>query len=97
MEKLKELISLCKGAVYIYININRDSYNTVAEELIYLKCTGVVIDSDIEKEMITRDSLIEVQAYPHTPIGSYSVFHYDIEKAIEESLRILKEEHLKNH
>ena len=29
--------------------------------------------------MVKRNTIVKVQAYPHTPIGCYVVYHYDID------------------
>ena len=33
--------------------------------------------------MKKSNTVVEIQAYPDTPIGSYRVIHYDIDKAID--------------
>lgn len=58
------------------------------EELDCLECPPELEDS-IRKTMIDTDTIIDLQFYPDTPIGSYSVYHYDIDMAIDEALECL--------
>ena len=54
------------------------------------------IELDIEKhtllEMIKRDEVVRVHFFPHTPVGSYTVYHYDIDLALDRCLSILRGE-----
>lgn len=90
MENLKELISICKASVGVSINDHKDFYESVeahipSEQREY-------IDPDIFNEMVKRDTIVRVQAYPDSPVGCYIVYHYDVEFAIYEMLRIIKEQ-----
>ena len=90
MEKLNKLIQKCKCGVYITINGHRDSYETVeghfkgnpnkTEDL-------EDVDNEIYEKMKKLDTIIEIQCYPRTPIGSFTVYHYDLELAIDEALK----------
>ena len=88
MNKLKELMSLCKCGVYVYINTHRDIYCSVASELADEK-SGM--DSVIYDKMIELDTIIHVQCFPDTPIGSYTVYHYDLDDAIDLAVKYVKE------
>jgi len=87
MNKLKELLSKSKASVSITVNQHRDYYQSVEkhieeqalidEELIH------EIGKEVYEEMKNTNTIIEIQAYPDTPIGSYRLFHYDIDKAID--------------
>lgn len=95
MEKLLDLISKCKGEVHILVNGHRSSYMTVREwwkEYSEYDRGVATLDKEILLEMVSRDSVVEVQFYPLTPIGSYTVYHYDLGTAIECALRILEED-----
>ena len=39
--------------------------------------------NEVYEEMKKNNTIVEIQAYPKTPIGSYRLFHYDIDKAID--------------
>lgn len=87
MSKLKKLISACKASVSININLHRDYYQSVEEyigeqSLIYEELIEE-IGKEVYEEMKKTNTIIEIQAYPDTPVGSYSIFHYDIEKALD--------------
>jgi hypothetical protein len=93
MEKLKELFELCAASVTITHNENRDMYQTVE---VYLKDEewkygeSLDIDPEIRKAMIEKNQMIAIRAYPKTPIGFYTVYHWDLEVAVNEMLDILK-------
>ena len=87
MEKFKELVKHCKCSVSITVNDHKDVYQTVQE---YLDTENYPdIEQDVLDEMIKRDTIVLLQAYPKTPIGFYRVYHYDIEKAVDLMLEFL--------
>jgi len=91
MNKLKGLLSRCKCGVFISVNEHRDYYETVEqklEEISCLECPPEITD-EIREKMISNDTVIHIQFYPDTPIGSYSIYHYDIDMAIDEALACL--------
>lgn len=92
MDKLKELLSKCKASVSITINEHRDYYQSVEkhieEQALMDACISIKgfideIGKEVYEEMKKTNTIIEIQAYPDTPIGSYRLFHYDIDKAID--------------
>lgn len=88
MRQLEELVSLCKCSVEISINDHKDCYESVEQ---YIKeDEREDIDNEVFSEMIKRDTIVRVQAYPHTPIGFYVIYHYDIEKAVEMAIDAVK-------
>ena len=88
MEKFKELISLCKASVSITVNSHKDYYETVEQ---YIKEEDKEdIEADVFAEMIRLDTVVCIQAYPHTPIGFYSIYHYDLETAIDLMFEAIK-------
>lgn len=92
MEKLNKLILRCKCGVHLTINQHRDYYETVEQ---YFKSNPITeedledIDKDIYEKMKELNTIIELQFYPDTPIGSYKIYHYDLEMVIEEALSSL--------
>jgi hypothetical protein len=94
MEKFKELVLLCKASVEISVNNNKDYYQTAKE---YIEGQSQMnkdiieeIGEDVYNEMIKRDIVVEIQAYPNTPIGSYKIYHYDIDMAMDEMLNTIR-------
>ncbi len=88
MEKLQKLLDKCKCGVHLTVNQHRDYYQT-AEEALKEK-EGYECPPEIEPEvraaMIDKNVIIDLQFYPHTPIGSYSIYHYDLDMALDEAL-----------
>ena len=93
MEKLQKLIEKCKGSVILYVNDHKNSYESVEELIDKLTCEGIPekIHEDIMKKMVETDTLIDLQFYPDTPIGSYTIYHYDLDMALDEALKIIEE------
>lgn len=90
-DKLAALLARCKCGVYITVNEHRDSYLTAERALD--DAMGYECPPEIEPEtrakMTETDTIVKVQFYPDTPIGSYSVWHYDLDAALLVSLGIL--------
>ncbi len=88
MEKLQKLLDKCKCGVYLTVNQHRNYYQT-AEEALKEK-EGYECPPEIEPEvraaMINKNVIIDLQFYPHTPIGSYNIYHYDLDMALDEAL-----------
>ena len=91
MEKFKELVSLCKGSIKISVNGNKDYYESIDE---YINEKDIEhIDKDIFKEMIKRNIVVKIQVYPHTPIGFFLIYHYDIDEAVNIALQAVKNDY----
>jgi len=88
MEKLQNLLDKSKCGVYLIVNQHRDCYQT-AEEALKEKegyeCPPE-INPEVRKAMIDKNIIIDLQFYPDTPIGSYSIYHYDLDMALDEAL-----------
>jgi len=94
MEKLKQLIALCKASVSIEVNKHRDYYESVEESLrdtCNWEDTRREIDNEVYAQMISRDTVVRIQFYPNTPVGFYLIYHYDLEKALDLALSVLEE------
>ncbi len=98
MKTFKDLLARCKCGVYLTVNAHRDYYESLP---VYVD--GVLSDGRLEpvddktlKEMIARDTFVELQFYPNTPISSYTVLHYDVELAIEAAFQCLRDENIIN-
>lgn len=92
MQALLELINRCKASVSVEVNLHRDSYQSVEE---YLDNTGQAKDIalDVLQEMAKRDTIVRIQFYPDTPIGSYTVYDSDLESAVIRCLSLLNAKH----
>jgi len=90
MKKLKELVALCKCSVTVSINDHKDYYETVKEHISEEEVED--IDKDVFDKMIEKDTIVHVQAYTRTPVGFYVIYHYDIDKAINQMIKIAKGE-----
>lgn len=90
MERLKSIIDNCRCGVSIDVNAHRNYYQSAED---YLNDAGIIEESgdDAYKRMIELDTIIEIQFYPRTPIGFYTVYHYDIDKALDEVITIINE------
>ncbi len=91
MKKLKKLLDACKCGVFLTVNQHRDYYQTAEESL--LEAQGhecpPEIPNDVREIMEKTNTIVELQFYPNTPIGSYCIYHYDVELALDEALEIL--------
>ena len=85
---MEELLKLCKCGVYLNVNEHRDYYQTVEE---FLKDSEELkdIEEDIYNKMVELDSIIRLQFYPTTPIGSYTLYHYDYSEIIKQAIKLL--------
>lgn len=81
-EKIKWLSERCKASFSIGFNEHRGCYESINQYLEDQIERGE-IDKEVLEEMVKRDTLVCVQAYPDTPVGFYSEFHYDLETALD--------------
>ena len=90
-EKTQALIDGCKSSVHVTFNDHRANYQNVEKYLMemYSEEKGYCED-DVWQEMIKKDSIVEVQFYPDTPIGFYVALHHDLESALDIALEILR-------
>ncbi len=91
MDKLSELLSKCKCGVFVSVNEHRDYYQTAEESLKEDDCLECPpeIELEVRSVMIEKNTIIIVQFYPDTPIGSYSIYHHDLDKALDQALNCL--------
>ena len=91
MDKMKALVALCKCGVYLTVNEHRDYYQTAAqaiEEAEGLECPPE-IEPAVKARMIEMDAIVRLQFYPDTPNGFYSIWHYDLDAALDAALACL--------
>ena len=93
-EKLITIINRVKCGFYLTINAHRDYYETVEK---YFQSNPInqgkqeEIDKDVFQRMKETNTIVEIQFYPDTPIGFYTVYHYDVERALEEAMDLIEE------
>jgi hypothetical protein len=88
VSKLEELISLCKCGVTVFINSHKDIYASVPYQL---NDSVDEIDNDIYLKMVEIDTIINIHFYPDTPVGSVSIYHYDLDSALSLALDYFKQ------
>jgi len=91
VNKFEQILNRCKCGVFLIVNEHRDYYQTAEEKLIELDSMECPpdIDPKVRSKMIELNTIIDLQFYPDTPIGSYSVYHHDLEMALDEALECL--------
>ena len=94
MDKLKQLLARCKCGVFLTVNEHRDYYRSVAYTLDQIACRECPpeIEDGVRAKMIETDTIVELQFYPDTPVGSYSIYHHDLDAALDEALQCLESE-----
>ena len=88
MDKLQQLIALCKCGVHISINEHRNYYETVKQYV--LDDQKEDVDPDIWDKMVETNTVVNIQAYPNTPVGFFSVLHYDLGQALSLMIRSIE-------
>lgn len=91
MDKVKKLLDKCKFGVFLTVNEHRNYYQSVEsrlKELSQLECPPEIDDAVI-KQMVDLDTIIELQFYPDTPIGSYTIYHWDLDAILDEALECI--------
>jgi hypothetical protein len=88
--KLFTLINRCKNSITIEINDHRDVYETV-DTYIPIE-THFDIEPEIFNKMMATDSFIRIQFYPDTAVAFYTVYHYDLDLALDQCLEIIKKQ-----
>ncbi len=93
MDKLKKLLERCKCGVYLSVNAHRDIYQKADEclkELYEEMPEPPEISEGVRIKMIETDTIIELQFYPDGPTGFYTIWHYDLDKALIVALECLE-------
>lgn len=89
MEKLQQILNKCRCGVYLTVNRHRNLYESAGEYLLSLQGLERLPEIEIREVMEKTNTIIELQFYPHTPIGSYTIYHYDLDKLLDKALEIL--------
>ncbi len=90
---ISKLSELCKWSYTIDYNSHIDRYQSVEQYINELISIGSLDDEDIDNKVLQRmindNKIVEIH-YHCNSVGSYILYHYDIDLAIEELLKILK-------
>ena len=85
LDGLQSILNHCKGSVHVTANDHTTGYETVSKYFENRARVGEEFDDD-DKAAIARciaaDAVLEIQAYPDTPIGSYVCFDATLGKAV---------------
>ena len=87
VDLLTRLVSICACEVSVTVNAHTMGYETVEEYLGHFDDDDY--DAATRAEMIARNHIVEVQAYPRTPICFYRSVHWDLATAIREVLEAM--------
>ena len=85
MTRIQKLMELTGCAFNISLNPHKLDYQTIKQ---YSEHNPDIeeIENCIWKEILRRDTLVEITLYSDTPIGHCDILHYDIDLAIEEAI-----------
>lgn len=88
---LKDLIKKVNCNLTIEVNNHKTYYQTAEDYLQdeYHKDFLSEIDKEVYEKMIEKDSIIEIQIYPNTPISFFKIYHFDIDEAIDQAINEL--------
>lgn len=89
---IKELVSVCKGSIHITFNEHTTNYETIEQYLsdsIFDRFSDV--EPELKQEIIKAGHIVEVQAYPKTPLGFILVVHHDLKEAFKQAIQGAKE------
>ena len=93
---IEELIKKCKCGIYLTVNKHKNVYQPTKEAIeetndFDKRANGhhtdyePEIDEETAKRMIELDCIYELQFYPDTPIGSYSVWGTSLEEVLKKA------------
>lgn len=95
MNKLEELISLCKCSVSLYINPHKSTDETISEYFFRAFCgetnnAVAVVGKELFEEIVKQNNLIELVFYPYTHLSFFHLYHYDLDKILDTALEMIK-------
>lgn len=88
------LLSRCKCGVSLEVNQHRVYCQTAAQAIAEGRDFGNIpeISEMVVSKMIETDTIVRLNFYPSTPVGSYEILHHDVGEALRAALRILDAE-----
>lgn len=92
-EKLERLMARCKCTIMITINQHTVYYNPpekYIEDAMGWDCPPD-LSAEIRDEMIRRNNIVELSFWPDTPVGSYSIWDYSLDRALDRAMECLAE------
>ena len=100
MNKLAVMVN-CFYTVSVDANAHRVDGETVIKHLEAIEAAlgedasgddpeNDIFDAHIRDLMIEKNSVVRVTVYPRNSVGFYTVWHYDVDKAIDEMYEQLK-------
>ena len=92
MDLLSEICKMAKCSVNVDVNRHRDYYESATYSINERAEHFADVDKSVMDMMVETDTIVEITVYPDTPIGSYTVLHYDLNEGLKEMLEILKED-----
>lgn len=93
---LAKILSKCGAAVHLTVNQHKNYYEDVEYYIFNNSCDDAEelieeIGQEAMDGMKERNTVIELQFYPLTPIGFYKLYDYDLERILKRALDILEE------
>ena len=88
-DRISELVALCKGSVTIEFNDHTTDYAPL-EEYIYADRFKHLSDEE-RAAIIKAGQLIDIQAYPKTPIGFVYVVGHDLDAVLDEAIEAARD------
>lgn len=92
MNKLEKLNSLCKCGVSVEIDSHNHNGFSVEQEIETISNTmshptlSDDIGKDIYQKMVELNKMVTVYFYPENSVGFYTVYHHDLDMALDEAL-----------
>jgi len=86
MEKLKKLVEACKFGLDICAKNHNPLFMNMWDYLYKYSNEP----NEISDKIGNNENLIEITCYPDSAVGYFTVYHYDIELAIDEALTIIE-------
>ncbi len=91
---LNNCLALTKCGFYISVNEHKDVYETTEKyiEHLFTIYEEEDLNPKIKAKIIETNTLIRITAYSRTPVGNYTIFHYDLNRGLTEMLKLLESE-----
>ena len=87
--RFSKLMNRCKNTIHLNVNSHKGFYQTLDKYLDDLKILGIDeedISVEMRDKMIELDTIIQLDLYPDTAIGSYTIYDCDYDSALDRAL-----------
>lgn len=91
MQKIKDLVALCKCGVHLEYRSRANSYETLKEMIGLTHHEKDFLSSEDLQKCIDTDQYWDLQFYPETPIGFYHKTGSDVDVLLDWALDIMKD------